>query len=108
MSLADIIRAHNNHPANALNTYSQYPEQAVLGMNTPFETGVCVIKHWKIHNLIQKDRYKPTVYVEHKDKLVIPNDMPQTKDAYFGLAEIAFGLAVFVGLSYFIINVVNK
>ena len=30
----------------------------------PFESGVVVIKHWKIHNYIQKDRYKPTVYQE--------------------------------------------
>ncbi|MBX4259780.1 phage replication initiation protein (plasmid) [Clostridium estertheticum] len=27
-----------------------------------FESGVCVIKHWKIHNYIQKDRYTPTFY----------------------------------------------
>lgn len=32
----------------------------------PFESGVCVIKHWKIHNYIQKDRYKETVYQEEK------------------------------------------
>ena len=32
----------------------------------PFESGVDVIKHWKIHNYIQKDRYKPTVYTEEK------------------------------------------
>ena len=31
-----------------------------------FESGVIVIKHWKIHNYIQKDRYKPTVYQEEK------------------------------------------
>lgn len=29
-----------------------------------FESGVVVIKHWKIHNYIQKDRYKPTIYQE--------------------------------------------
>lgn len=46
----------------------------------PFETGVCVIKHWKIHNLIQKDRYKPTVYVEHKDKLSLKNNNVYTMD----------------------------
>ena len=28
----------------------------------PFESGVVVIKHWKIHNFIRTDRYKPTVY----------------------------------------------
>lgn len=32
----------------------------------PFESGVVVIKHWKIHNYIQKDRYKETIYVEEK------------------------------------------
>lgn len=31
-----------------------------------FETGVVVIKHWKLHNYIQKDRFKPTVYQEEK------------------------------------------
>lgn len=35
----------------------------------PFENGVCVIKHWKIHNYIRNDRYKPTVYAEEKAKL---------------------------------------
>jgi hypothetical protein len=46
----------------------------------PFETGVCVIKHWKIHNLIQKDRYKPTVYVEHKDQLSLKDNNVYTLD----------------------------
>lgn len=30
----------------------------------PFESGVVVIKHWKIHNYIQKDRYHETKYKE--------------------------------------------
>lgn len=34
-----------------------------------FESGVIVIKHWKIHNYIQKDRYKPTMYQEEKSLL---------------------------------------
>jgi hypothetical protein len=46
----------------------------------PFETGVCVIKHWKIHNLIQKDRYKPTVYAEHKEQLSLKNNNVYTMD----------------------------
>ena len=33
----------------------------------PFESGIVVIKHWKIHNYIQKDRYKPTIYQEEKN-----------------------------------------
>ena len=35
----------------------------------PFESGVVVIKHWKIHNYIQSDRFKPTVYTEEKAML---------------------------------------
>jgi hypothetical protein len=29
-----------------------------------FESGVIVIKHWRMHNLIRKDRYNPTQYQE--------------------------------------------
>jgi hypothetical protein len=40
----------------------------------PFESGVVVIKHWKIHNYIQNDRYKPTLYTDEKSRLSIkPN-----------------------------------
>ena len=31
-----------------------------------FQSGVVVIKHWRIHNYIQSDRYKETVYLEEK------------------------------------------
>ena len=34
-----------------------------------FDSGVIVIKHWKMHNYIQSDRYKPTDYVEEKSML---------------------------------------
>lgn len=34
-----------------------------------FESGVVVIKHWRIHNYIQKDRYHPTKYEEEKAML---------------------------------------
>ncbi len=36
-----------------------------------FESGIIVIKHWKIHNYIQKDRYKPTDYQEEKSLLTL-------------------------------------
>ena len=32
----------------------------------PFESGIVVIKHWKIHNYIRGDRYKETTYQEEK------------------------------------------
>lgn len=35
----------------------------------PFETGVVVIRHWRIHNYIQKDRYKETMYQSEKSTL---------------------------------------
>lgn len=34
-----------------------------------FPSGVMVITHWKVHNYIQKDRYKPTIFQEEKRKL---------------------------------------
>ena len=35
----------------------------------PFESGVVVIKHWRINNYLQKDRYNPTKYIEEKETL---------------------------------------
>lgn len=40
----------------------------------PFETGIVVIKHWKIHNYIQKDRYKPTAYTEERGRLTVKSN----------------------------------
>ena len=39
-----------------------------------FDSGVIAIKHWKMNNYIQKDRYKATVYTEEKAALIVkPN-----------------------------------
>ena len=35
----------------------------------PFESGIIVIRHWKIHNYIQKDRIKQTAYLSEKSQL---------------------------------------
>lgn len=32
----------------------------------PFDTGVLVIRHWKVHNAIRKDMYKPTMCLAEK------------------------------------------
>jgi hypothetical protein len=32
----------------------------------PFESGVLVIKHWKVNNLIRKDWYRPTTHTEER------------------------------------------
>lgn len=34
-----------------------------------FESGVIVIRHWRLHNYIQSDRYKPTVYTKERKML---------------------------------------
>lgn len=44
----------------------------------PFETGIVVIKHWKIHNYIAKDRYRETMYVEEKSQLEVENNSVYT------------------------------
>ncbi|EOI6574157.1 DNA replication protein, partial [Enterococcus faecalis] len=43
-----------------------------------FDSGVIVIKHWKIHNYIRNDRYKPTLYQEEKAELVEKNSKAYT------------------------------
>ena len=49
-----------------------------------FETGVIVIKHWRMHNLLRKDRYNPTQYAEEMDTLMIKDNGSYTEK----LAEI--------------------
>lgn len=36
-----------------------------------FETGVVVIKHWRINNYLRNDRYKPTVYEDEMSQLSV-------------------------------------
>lgn len=45
-----------------------------------FESGVIVIKHWKMHNYIQSDRYRPTDYVEEKSMLGLKKNKSYTLD----------------------------
>ena len=37
----------------------------------PFDTGIVVIRHWRTHNYIRSDRYKPTIYKSEKASLTI-------------------------------------
>ena len=37
----------------------------------PFESGVVVIKHWRINNYVRGDRYTPTLYQEEKSQLYV-------------------------------------
>ena len=44
----------------------------------PFENGIVVIKHWKIHNYIAKDRYTETKYKEEKAMLQLDENNAYT------------------------------
>lgn len=44
-----------------------------------FESGVIVVKHWRIHNYIQKDRYKETKYLEEKSTLSLDENGAYTE-----------------------------
>ena len=47
----------------------------------PFETGIVVIRDWKIHNYIQKDRYTETFYQQEKAQLeTVENKQYQKMD----------------------------
>lgn len=44
-----------------------------------FASGIIVIKHWKIHNYIQSDRFKPTNYIEEKALLTLDEKKSYTE-----------------------------
>lgn len=45
----------------------------------PFENGVIVIKHWRINNLVRKDWYKETQYLEQKKTLMLKENGSYTE-----------------------------
>ena len=40
----------------------------------PFESGVIVIRHWRLNNYLQNDRTKPTIYQEEYKQLGLDNN----------------------------------
>ena len=64
----------------------------------PFESGIVVIKHWRIHNYIQNDRFKPTVYSDERSMLQVKenkaytlSDAPCIQDGYTMDAQVSIG-----------------
>ena len=49
-----------------------------------FESGIVVIKHWKIHNYIQSDRFKETTYLEEKSMLCLDGKKAYTECIHNG------------------------
>ncbi len=52
----------------------------------PFESGIIVIKHWRMHNLLRKDRYIETEYQEEKSQLYLKENGAYTFDKKQGNA----------------------
>ena len=48
-----------------------------------FESGIIVIKHWKMNNYIQSDRYTPTPYQEEKSLLTVKKNKSYTLDTNY-------------------------
>ena len=44
-----------------------------------FQSGVVLIKHWRINNLIKSDRYKPTNYQKELSKIMAENNGAYTE-----------------------------
>ena len=49
-----------------------------------FKSGIIVIKHWKMNNYIQKDRYTPTRYLDEKNGLIIKENGAYTECTHNG------------------------
>lgn len=49
-----------------------------------FGNGVIVIKHWKMHNTLKKDRYKPTQYQKQFDMLSVKENGAYTERNHNG------------------------
>ena len=45
----------------------------------PFESGIIVIKHWRMNNYIQKDRFKETAYQKEKSRLLVKENGSYTE-----------------------------
>ena len=68
MSLPDGLLSRNSgYMFKLTEEDADYLKRFILA----FDSGVIVIKHWRIHNYIQKDRYKQTVYAEERAQLRI-------------------------------------
>ena len=44
-----------------------------------FDSGVIVIRHWRLHNYIKKDRYKPTIYQNEMSQISVGEDKLYTE-----------------------------
>lgn len=67
-----------NSPMRLLRTLGcnndDYKLLIAKGLILAFETGVIVIKHWRLHNYLRKDRYHESVCQNEKEQLYLEDD----------------------------------
>lgn len=51
----------------------------------PFDSGVIVIKHWRINNYLRNDRYIPTKYADEKSQLVVEENGAYSESLHDGM-----------------------
>lgn len=63
----------NNAPRKVMRTIGASPDDlnvlVARKFVIPFDNGVVVIKHWRIHNYIRKDTYSATAYKDQREML---------------------------------------
>lgn len=50
-----------------------------------FDTGLLVIKHWRINNYLRSDRYKPTNFFKEKEQLNLIDEVYEFKEESLGI-----------------------
>lgn len=80
-----------------------------------FESGVIVIKHWRMHNYIQNDRFKATTHTEEKAKIRVKQNNVYTLDTNCTpsigkdrLGKVSIGKDKIKDISYVLPNEVDK
>lgn len=53
-----------------------------------FNNGICAVKHWKLHNYIRSDRYKPTVYQDELRRLVVASNKVYEECKTYGKTKV--------------------
>lgn len=50
-----------------------------------FDSGVIVIRHWRLNNYLRSDRYKETKFIDEKNQLYLANNEEYTLDKKVGI-----------------------
>lgn len=67
-----------NNPKRIIRSIGSSEDEMKLliakGYVIPFESGICVIRHWRIHNYIRSDRYHETTHTDEKAMLTLASN----------------------------------